>query len=322
MTREGTEAGKKYGAVIAVTGSSGKAAKIRSMSEEFVGIEERIIYNFRAAGIRDIVVVAGPGKKLVRRLRDQGVVFLREKNPGAEMFDYVRKGLSYLKDSCGSIFFCPESVPFFTGRTVRMMMEQDAEIVISCADGKKGHPVMISGNLVDRILSYQGNGGLKGALDALPVKPLCLETGDSGTISDASTREEFEKLVRHHDHVILRPEIRISLSGKRTFFDRESVALLKQIDLCGNVREACEKNGISYSKAWGVIRSAEEGLGGKIVDRRAGGKDGGGASITERGQKLCELYEQYEESLRSYAESQYKSIFLKSGIFPDPEEDG
>ncbi|MBR7058476.1 MAG: NTP transferase domain-containing protein [Stomatobaculum sp.] len=310
----------KYGAVIAVTGTSGRAARIRELGGgSFLGIEERIIQNFRSAGVGEIAVVAGPQKKLVRRLQNHGAVFLREKDPDAEMFTLVRRGLEYFKDRCEMIFICPESVPFFTEQTVRLMMEQTADVVICCSGGKKGHPVMLGSAVVDQILSYQGEGGLSGAIAALDTEPLLLETGDAGTLSDAATKEEFAALVRRHDAVILRPEIRISFSGKQSFFDGESAALLQQIDRCGNVREACEKIGISYSKAWGMIRLAEEGLGGKIVERRAGGKDGGGASITERGRKLTELYQRYEEAVRDFSEEKYGEIFLESGFFHQEE---
>ena len=57
-----------------------------------------------------------------------------------------------------------------------------------------------------------------------------------------------------------------------------------------------------------MIRLAEEGLGGKIVERRAGGKDGGGASITERGRRLTELYQRYEEAVREFSEKKYGEI--------------
>ena len=310
----------EYGAVIAITGTSGKAARIRELSGgSFLGIEERIILNFRSAGVDEIAVVAGPQKKLIRRLQNQGAVFLREKDPAPEMFTLVRRGLEYFRDRCERIFICPESVPFFTEQTVRLMMEQTADVVICCSGGKKGHPVMLGSNVVDRILSYHGEGGLSGAIAALETEPLLLETGDEGTISDAATKEEFTALVRHHDAAILRPEIRISFSGKQSFFDGETVSLLQQIDRCGNVREACEKTGISYSKAWAMIRLAEEGLGGKIVERRAGGKDGGGADVTERGRKLTELYQRYEEAVRNYSGEKYREIFLESGFFQQEE---
>ena len=99
----------KYGAVIAVTGTSGRAARIRELGGgSFLGIEERIIQNFRSAGVGEIAVVAGPQKKLVRRLQNHGAVFLREKDPDAEMFTLVRRGLEYFKDRCEMIFICPE----------------------------------------------------------------------------------------------------------------------------------------------------------------------------------------------------------------------
>ena len=308
-----------YGAVIAVTGTSGKAARIRELGGGFLGIEERIILNFRSAGVDEIAVVAGPQKKLIRRLQNQGAVFLREKDPAPEMFTLVRRGLEYFRDRCDRIFICPESVPFFTEQTVRLMMEQTADVVICCSGGKKGHPVMLDSNVVDRILSYHGEGGLSGAIASLGTEPLLLETGDAGTISEAATKEEFTALVRRHDAEILRPEIRISFSGKQSFFDGETAALLQQIERCGNVREACEKTGISYSKAWDMIRLAEEGLGGKIVERRAGGKDGGGASVTERGRTLTELYQRYEEAVRNYSREMYRELFLESGFFHQEE---
>ena len=308
-----------YGAVIAVTGTSGKAARIRELGGGFLGIEERIILNFRSAGVEEIAVVAGPQKKLIRRLQNQGAVFLREKDSAPEMFKLVRRGLEYFRDRCDRIFICPESVPFFTEQTVRLMMEQTADVVICCSGGKKGHPVMLDSNVVDRILSYHGEGGLSGAIASLGTEPLLLETGDAGTISEAATKEEFTALVRRHDAEILRPEIRISFSGKQSFFDGETAALLQQIERCGNVREACEKTGISYSKAWDMIRLAEEGLGGKIVERRAGGKDGGGASVTERGRTLTELYQRYEEAVRNYSGEMYRELFLESGFFHQEE---
>ena len=203
-----------YGAVIAVTGTSGKAARIRELGGGFLGIEERIILNFRSAGVEEIAVVAGPQKKLIRRLQNQGAVFLRENDPAPEMFTLVRRGLEYFRDRCDRIFICPESVPFFTEQTVRLMMEQTADVVICCSGGKKGHPVMLDSNVVDRILSYHGEGGLSGAIASLGTEPLLLETGDAGTISEAATKEEFTALVRRHDAEILRPEIRISFSGK------------------------------------------------------------------------------------------------------------
>ena len=307
----------RYGAVLAVTGTSGKAARIRELSGgAFIGMEERIIVNFRSAGITDIVVVSGAQKKLVRRLQNQGAVFLQETDPQADMFAFVKRGFLYLKDSCDRIFFCPESAPFFTENTVRLMMDQDADLVISCLKGKKGHPVMLASRFADQILSYEGEGGLNGAINSLGEEPLLLETGDPGTVSEIRTKDEYTALLRYHDSSILRPEITVSLSGNMSFFDRESAALLRQIDRCGNVREACEKNGISYSKGWNMIRNAEEGLGGKIVDRRAGGKDGGGASITARGRQLAELYWQFDEELRNYAEERYRKLFLDSGFFP------
>ena len=52
------------------------------------------------------------------------------------------------------------------------------------------------------------------------------------------------------------------------------------------MREACAKTGMSYSKGWKLIHTAEEETGWKIVERMSGGKNGGEAYITERGHML------------------------------------
>ena len=92
------------------------------------------------------------------------------------------------------------------------------------------------------------------------------------------------------------------------------VTLLKHIECLGSVREACQKTGISYSKGWGMIHSAERELGYKVVDCRPGGKNGGKAEISRKGRRLLGLFEDYEEKVKAAANDLYKDIFLDSGV--------
>ena len=53
--------------------------------------------------------------------------------------------------------------------------------------------------------------------------------------------------------------------------------------MCG---EACEKAGMSYSKGWSLIRTAEKELGRPVVERSPGGKSGGTAQVSLEGHML------------------------------------
>ena len=87
------------------------------------------------------------------------------------------------------------------------------------------------------------------------------------------------------------------------------MVLLKQIDVLGNVRDACEKAGMSYSKGWSLIRTAEKELGCPVVERSPGGKSGGMARVSSAGHRLMERYERLEREITEFAEKKYREIF-------------
>ncbi|MEA3316876.1 MAG: LysR family transcriptional regulator [Bacteroidota bacterium] len=67
--------------------------------------------------------------------------------------------------------------------------------------------------------------------------------------------------------------------------------LLKNINSLGSIQSAADKCGISYRKAWGNIKNAEEILNFSIVEKKRGGKDGGNTSLTEDGKKLLDAFD-------------------------------
>ena len=105
---------------------------------------------------------------------------------------------------------------------------------------------------------------------------------------------------------MLRIKTRIWLGKNRTFLGPGGIELLHQIEQVGNVREACEKMELSYSKGRKIIRSMEEELGQSVVIRQAGGVGGGGARLTERGRSLIRLYEETSREVAEYAEQAFE----------------
>ena len=224
------------------------------------------------------------------------------------MLDLAVKGFRYLKN-CGKIFFCPADVPLFTENTLKMMLLQDVPVVIPVCGGRKGHPVLIDADLTDGIAEYQGERGLKGAIDASGAEICLLPVGDGGVLVRARSEDDFERLAATEKQADIHPKIKVQLMRNEAFFGPGMMVLLKQIDVLGNVREACEKAGMSYSKGWSLIRTAEQELGRPVVERSPGGKSGGIAKVSPAGHILMERYERLEREVAEFAEKKFEEIF-------------
>jgi len=68
------------------------------------------------------------------------------------------------------------------------------------------------------------------------------------------------------------------------------VQLLQSIDELGSLSAAATALGLSYRKAWGDIRKAEELLGYDLTEKHRGGKDGGRSTLTPAARRLLEAY--------------------------------
>ena len=76
---------------------------------------------------------------------------------------------------------------------------------------------------------------------------------------------------------------------------------------------------MAYSKAWTVIRGAEEGLGFKLLTSTAGGKHGGGAALTDEARLMLAAYDEYCEKLRAYGEKLFEQTFAFYDALPKQE---
>ena len=65
-------------------------------------------------------------------------------------------------------------------------------------------------------------------------------------------------------------------------------ALLGAVDRLGSIQAAADEFGMSYRHAWGAIKKIEKRAGFKIVDTKLGGKEGGGAQLTQQGKTFVD----------------------------------
>ena len=112
----------------------------------------------------------------------------------------------------------------------------------------------------------------------------------------------------------LQPAVKLMFVNENKFFGPGPVELLKEIEVCGNVRDACEKCGFSYSKGWTILKRCEEELGYRIVYRQAGGQSGGAAKVTDKGRDLIAIYEILESELDEIARKRFDEIVAENNF--------
>ena len=105
----------------------------------------------------------------------------------------------------------------------------------------------------------------------------------------------------------------------RVFTDRKCFGpgvaqLLRRVDELHSLRAAALSMAMAYSKAWTVIHNAEEGLGFKLLSSVTGGKNGGGAVLTDEARQMIAAYEDYCRKLHEYGDALFAETFA---FYPD-----
>src|SRR5262249_24474560 len=69
-------------------------------------------------------------------------------------------------------------------------------------------------------------------------------------------------------------------------------ALLEAIAAAGSIRLAAEALGMSYMRAWALVRTMNRCFAKPLVSALRGGRDGGNAQLTPQGREILGLYRQ------------------------------
>ncbi len=113
---------------------------------------------------------------------------------------------------------------------------------------------------------------------------------------------------KSHNGLDIKSKIWIEVSGEPVF-GRGRRFLLEAIDTHGSINRAAQEVDISFRKAWGYIRAMESRLGGKLVERRTGGKNGGGALLTAEARDFLKKYADLEKGIQEIVDNRFRAIF-------------
>ena len=188
----------KTGAIILAAGMSSRMGRFKPLLE--VGSTtaiRRIIATIQSAGAAPVVFVTGYQAELLEaHVSGLGVVCRRnEKYESSQMLDSIKIGLRYIMGVCEQVLVTPTDVPLFSEATVRKLSALGAGAAIPVYGGRSGHPMLISGNLFTAVESYDGDGGLAGAIKAAGCPIERLEVEDEGILLGMNTPEEYKRLL-------------------------------------------------------------------------------------------------------------------------------
>src|SRR5664279_2361511 len=84
------------------------------------------------------------------------------------------------------------------------------------------------------------------------------------------------------------------------FLGGDRIKLLEKIDELGSITQAAKAVGISYKTAWEVVNLVNNLAEKPLVDRLAGGKGGGGTTLTQEGKKVIKQFLVIQEEHRKF----------------------
>ena len=85
--------------------------------------------------------------------------------------------------------------------------------------------------------------------------------------------------------------------------------LLRAVEELHSLRSAAASMNMAYSKAWSIIRSAEQGFGCKLLHSTIGGAGGGGAVLTDEARQIMDAYGEYCRRLNEYGQTLFGELF-------------
>lgn len=100
----------------------------------------------------------------------------------------------------------------------------------------------------------------------------------------------------------------VRIFGEDKCFGPGVADLLERVDRLHSLRKATMEMNMAYSKAWRIVKVAEQNLGFPLLKSVTGGKGGGGAELTPEAKRFLLSYRRFEEAVRQYADEAFIEI--------------
>ena len=114
----------------------------------------------------------------------------------------------------------------------------------------------------------------------------------------------------------------LRLYGKEKVIGPGMAELLEKIEALKSIRQATAAMGMAYSKAWRILKNAEDSLGFPLLTLTTGGRGGGGAELTQAGRDFLAAYRRFLSEVVTQADQIFAEVFHAVPNDVPPQEGG
>lgn len=100
-------------------------------------------------------------------------------------------------------------------------------------------------------------------------------------------------MARKRPSIEIRPRIRL-MRGDDILLGPGKADLLDAIDRTGSIRKAADDLGMSYMRAWTLVKTMNDGFVEPVVESTRGGSGRGGAFLTPTGRGVLAIYREMQ----------------------------
>lgn len=167
-----------------------------------VTVLERAVQSFLDGGIRNIRVVVGyRANELFPVLERLGVQTIVNTEFSEGMFSSVVAGVRSLPAEVEGFFLLPVDNPVVNKNTLETLQQTffstEVGIIYPSYQGLRGHPPLIAKHYVNKVLTWDKPGGMRGLLEQYELDALEVEVVDPGILLDMDTPEDYQRMLKY-----------------------------------------------------------------------------------------------------------------------------
>ena len=125
------------------------------------------------------------------------------------------------------------------------------------------------------------------------------------------TQERPGSTARGPQHVMMK----LQIYNTSPHFGKGIVSIMMLVRQGSSLRAACAQMGLSCSKAWRLLKSAEADLGIPLLDTQKGGIKRAGSTLTPQGEELLDRYLAFEKEAREAVFVAFEKHFKADDAF-------
>jgi molybdate transport system regulatory protein len=119
----------------------------------------------------------------------------------------------------------------------------------------------------------------------------------------------FKKHILMPDSKKYKIEVRLWIQeAEGPFLGIGKIWLLENIQKTGSITNAAKEMKMAYRQAWQLVQEMNQRAETPLVEKLLGGKGGGGARLTEAGEKAIKVFYEIEKRIKDFAQQEFQNI--------------